>query len=132
VVNHYEFAMIIDPEDKEYKVEDVKSKVLSLIENFGGELEREEEWGRRKLAYPIKRKNEGHYTFWYIRIDGQKIKELVEKLRLIEPIMRFMFIKRDLKKEKKRREEKERYLKAMEILRKQQARQREESANSQK
>ena len=131
MLNHYEFAMIIDSEDKEQRVEEVKEKILYFVKNYGGELEREDEWGRRKLAYPIRGKNEGYYVFWYMRFDGKNMRELVKRLRLIDPLKRFMFIKRNLKKEERHRIEKEKYLKAMEILKKQQMQQKEKEEDKQ-
>ena len=58
----YELMVIIDPEVEERTVEPTLQKFLNVITNDGGTIEKVDIWGRRRLAYEIKKKSEGIYA----------------------------------------------------------------------
>jgi len=92
----YEMGVIVkaDLEDSVFQAE--MEKVKGFIDRFGGNIEKVDEWGRRKLAYPIRKLNEGVYTFiTYTTAGGNTPKEVESRLRLMENVLRFLTIRKD-------------------------------------
>ncbi|MEE2524422.1 30S ribosomal protein S6 [Pseudarthrobacter sp. J75] len=84
----YELMVIIDPEVEERSVEPSLQKFLSVITNDGGTIEKVDIWGRRRLAYDIKKKSEGIYAVVNFTATPETAKELDRLLSLNETIMR--------------------------------------------
>jgi len=70
-------------------------KVSQFITGKGGAISEVAPWGRRKLAYPIKRFVEGHYVLTRFKSDAKLIKELDASLRLSEEVLRHLIIKQE-------------------------------------
>jgi small subunit ribosomal protein S6 len=70
-------------------------RVKGFIDRFGGTIEKVDEWGRRKLAYPIHKLTEGMYTFITYKSEGDTPREVEGRLRLMENVLRFMTVRRD-------------------------------------
>tara|TARA_A100001015_G_scaffold238266_1_gene271193 strand:- start:31 stop:369 length:339 start_codon:yes stop_codon:yes gene_type:complete len=66
------------------------AKVTACVENFSGEVEKVLDWGRRKLAYPIKNHREGYYFLIYFRLPTNAISELIEANLINEDLLKFM------------------------------------------
>jgi small subunit ribosomal protein S6 len=79
-------------------LEDIKKntlkKVLTHIEKNGGKLDEVENLGKRLLAYPIKKYQEGHYILYKLTYSSSNIKKLENELKLTENILRFLLIKK--------------------------------------
>ncbi|PNH84033.1 30S ribosomal protein S6 [Arthrobacter sp. AFG20] len=84
----YELMVIIDPEVEERSVEPSLQKFLNVITNDGGTIEKVDIWGRRRLAYDIKKKSEGIYAVVNFTATPATAKELDRQLGLNETIMR--------------------------------------------
>ncbi|MCM2269143.1 MAG: 30S ribosomal protein S6, partial [Thermoanaerobaculia bacterium] len=70
-----------------------------LIASRGGEVVREESWGRRKLAYPIRKLSEGRYTFLYLQMEPKVaalISEVELRLKQNDKVLRFLTVRTDL------------------------------------
>ncbi len=67
-------------------------RVHNIIKSFGGEVVYEEDWGKRKFAYPIEKEQRGHYTYIVYTAKGDVVAEIERNLRLHESVMRFMTI----------------------------------------
>jgi small subunit ribosomal protein S6 len=79
----YELAIVADPRLSEEEFVALVDETKSLVASRGGELVREESWGKRKLAYPIEKLTEGRYTFLYLQMEPAKAALLPEvELRL--------------------------------------------------
>lgn len=89
----YELAIILDAELDDDKVQDELRKIREWIESKGGHIEGVEEWGRRELAYPIKKREQGYYAFVYFEVPPQISLELREHLRMAPSILRFRVFK---------------------------------------
>ena len=76
------------------------SRITSSIEEHGGKIEKTHDWGRRKLAYSIDRKKEGHFYILYYTLPASQMKELWEEYKLNEDLLRFMTTQADEAKEK--------------------------------
>ena len=89
----YELMVIIDPEVEERTVEPSLQKFLNVITNDGGTIEKVDIWGRRRLAYDIKKKSEGIYAVVNFTATPATAAELDRQLGLNETIMRTKIIR---------------------------------------
>lgn len=94
-MNKYELGVIVraDLEEEAFRAE--MERIKGFIDRFGGTIEKIDEWGRRKLAYPIAKLTEGMYTYITYSAEGNTPKEVESRLRLQENIMRFLTIRKD-------------------------------------
>ena len=88
----YETIFILQPELSEDDIKSVTAKAQDVISSYNGECFRMDDWGIRKLAYPIKKSARGRY--YYLRFDGNSalIAELERRLRLDEKVLRYQSI----------------------------------------
>jgi small subunit ribosomal protein S6 len=91
----YEMGVIVrvDLPDDGFTLE--MDKVKALIERFGGTIDKIDEWGRRRLAYPIEKQTEGMYTFITYTAESFAPKEIESRIRLIENVLRFLTVRKD-------------------------------------
>ena len=85
-------------DEETYRAE--MERVKGFIDRFGGTIEKIDEWGRRKLSYPIEKQTEGMYTFITYSSEGNTPKEVESRLRLQENVLRFLTIRVDETPEK--------------------------------
>jgi small subunit ribosomal protein S6 len=79
-----------------------------MIETSGGEVFKEESWGKRKLAYAIEKLSEGNYTLFYIRTEnGSPFKEVEQRMSQNERVLRFLTVRTDAGRLRHRGEAKE-------------------------
>jgi len=86
---------IIDPETAADKITALNETIGQLIEKEGGTVVRMDDIGRRKLAYTINKKQEGHYVLFEIDGSGQEIMELERRMRVNDQIMRYITVRVD-------------------------------------
>ena len=91
----YEVMYIINPETDGEKIEKLNEAVGKLIEKEGGEIVRMDDIGIRNLAYPIQKKETGHYVLFEIVGSGQEILELERRMRVNDMIIRYMTVRVD-------------------------------------
>jgi small subunit ribosomal protein S6 len=91
----YELVLIISPEIAEEDVPSAIDKVSQFITNRGGTIEGVNRWGRRKLAYPIRRHLEGNYVLTQFRFDPDQIAGLEASLGLAEEVIRHLVVRTD-------------------------------------
>ena len=89
----YELMVIIDPEVEERTVEPQLDKFLNVIRNDGGTVDKVDIWGRRRLAYDIKKKSEGIYAVVNFTATPATAAELDRQLGLNETILRTKIIR---------------------------------------
>ena len=70
----------------------LKDKVISIIGNYSGEVIYQEDWGKRKLAYPINKETRAHYTYIVFTAQGDVVAEIERNLRLSDFVMRFLTV----------------------------------------
>lgn len=88
MTHQYELMVIFDPEIDERQVAPNLDKFLTVITNDGGSIDKVDIWGRRRLAYEIKKKNEGIYAVVNFTATTEATQELDRQLTLNEQIMR--------------------------------------------
>ncbi len=91
----YEVMYIIDPETQGDKIEKLNDAVGKLIEKEGGTIVRMDDIGMKNLAYPIQKKETGHYVLFEIEGSGQEIAELERRMRVNDMIMRYITVRVD-------------------------------------
>lgn len=86
----YEVVFIVHPELDEASFNNVVDKVKGWISDSGGQVHNVDFWGKRRLAYPIRKQIEGQYVLMKTELDPTFCSELEHNLRLQEPVMRFL------------------------------------------
>ena len=88
MTHKYELMVILDPEIDERTVAPSLDKFLNVIRNDGGTIDNIDIWGRRRLAYEIKKKSEGIYAVVALTSTSEATKELDRQLNLSEAVLR--------------------------------------------
>lgn len=91
----YEVMYIVTPETADDDVTKLNESLQGVIETQGGSVVKLENMGRRKMAYEIRRKTEGHYVLFEIEGSGKEIFELERRMRVNDAIMRFITVRVD-------------------------------------
>jgi small subunit ribosomal protein S6 len=94
----YELVYILPPETTEQQVGELHEQIEGVVSRMNGQLERTENWGRRKLAYDIGRHKEGVYVLDVINGSGELMKELDRRLRVMDQVVRHMIVRVDEEK----------------------------------
>lgn len=92
-MNQYEVMYIIDPAVEDQQRAEMISRFSSLVEQNGGQLDRVDEWGKRRLAYSINYKTEGYYVLMYVTAPSTLPKELERNLQISDSILRYLVIR---------------------------------------
>lgn len=94
-MNQYEFGVIISARLEEDAQNAELEKVQELVTRFGGTIDKVDSWGRRKLAYPIEKQNDGVYTFITFSSESGVPAEIERRIRIMENVLRFLIIRID-------------------------------------
>ena len=94
-MNKYESMYILKPDLEEEAKDALVAKFQEIVKNGGGEIEKVDEWGKRKLAYPIHYINEGYYVLMYFSAPADLPAELERNYRITDDVMRFIVINLD-------------------------------------
>lgn len=95
MLNQYETVFISTPVLSEAQMKEAVEKFKSVIAENGGEIVHEENWGLRKMAYPIQKKSTGFYNLLEFKAPGELIEKLETQYRRDERIIRFLTFKMD-------------------------------------
>ena len=93
ILTEYETIYILKPDLTEDAVRGVSEKVSGIVTQFEGTLLDEDDWGKRKLAYPISRNSRGHYVRFHYVGPTDLIAELERQLRYDDNLLRFLTVK---------------------------------------
>jgi len=94
-LNEYELMVVMHPDIPEEDVPAAIERVTNAVTSRGGEVTDVNAWGRRRLAYPIKRQVEGNYLVTNIRLDPARCREVESTLMISEDVLRHLLIRRD-------------------------------------
>ncbi|MEG2354166.1 MAG: 30S ribosomal protein S6 [Clostridium sp.] len=89
----YEAMFILRPSLDEEAVKANVEKFKGIIENNGGEIENVDLWGKRRLAYPISKVNEGYYILINFKGNSELPKELTRNFKISDDVIRDMVVK---------------------------------------
>ncbi len=128
-MRHYEIVALVHP-DQSARIEEIVARYRMIVEDSGGKVHRQEYWGRRKLAYPIKKIYKADYFLLNVECDPSVKDKIENDFKYYDSILRSLCIRKDkaiteqsaimtklLKQEEEERQAKEREAAEMERLR---------------
>lgn len=89
----YENIIIFNASLSDEDIEAASGKIKDLIINSGGEILKVDVWGRRKLAYEIKKQNKGFYFLLFFKAPSPAIRKLEDYYKVFDPVMKYMVLK---------------------------------------
>ncbi len=92
--NNYEVVFITRPDAGDDVIKGIIQKVKETVEGLNGQVVKIEEWGKRRMAYPIRKHADGHYVFANISSSPATSKEVERILRLNEDVIRYQTVKK--------------------------------------
>lgn len=94
-MHQYELGIVFVPTLSEEEKLASLEKVKELVARFGGKVTKVDDWGKRKLAYEINKIREGFYYFIEFNSNGDAPNEIESRLRIMESVLRYLFIRLD-------------------------------------
>ena len=94
-MRNYEVAFIAHPELDEASLNALVEKAKGWVSAAGGQVTQVDLWGRRRLAYPIRKQREGQYVLMQTQLTAVATHDVERSLRLTEQVMRFQIIRTD-------------------------------------
>lgn len=96
-IAQYEITTLYDP-DLEIDLEKATSRVEKIFADNGAKIINTDNWGKRKLAYPIKGSESAVYVFYTVEVEGVNVAKIEGLLNITDEVIRFLIVKPDLKK----------------------------------
>lgn len=93
----YEIAVLYD-QGLEIDLEKATSKVEKIFTDNGGKIVNTDNWGKRKLAYPIKKQDFAIYVFYTVELAGASVQKINDTLNITDEVVRFLITRPDEKK----------------------------------
>ncbi len=106
----YEELFIVDPNTAEEQIDAVVGQIEGIVKDGEGTVDKIEKWGVRKLAYRVKKRDEGFYVLVQFSIaGGDAVKEIERRLRVDEVVLKYLTVRidEDLKRAEKRKQKRE-------------------------
>ena len=100
----YEIGYILNPEVNEEQTRAILERIEQIVANYDGQVLKVNQWGRRKLAYPIEHHRDGFYVFIDTILTPETVTELDRTLKVSEEVLRHLIKRRDPKTVQKERE----------------------------
>jgi len=107
----YDLIFILRPDTPEPEIDKVIATIEHAAVEKGGKIEKTEKWGRKRMAYRVKRLHEGFYVYMVIRSShGEVVKELERRLKVADPVIKYLTVRLDeeLKRQEKLKRRRER------------------------
>jgi small subunit ribosomal protein S6 len=95
-VNQYEIAVLYHP-DLEVDLSKAEDRVKKIFADNGGKVTATDNWGKRKLAYAIKRNEHAIYVFYAVELPPAAVQKVESTLNITDEVVRFLITKPDLK-----------------------------------
>lgn len=96
-MHQYEIAVLYDP-DLEIDLQKATDRVEKIFADNGGAVKNVDNWGKRKLAYPIKKNEHAIYVFYTVEFPAEAVRKVEGRLNITDEVMRFLITRPDLKK----------------------------------
>jgi len=98
-VGRYENIVVLSPDLAKEEEDDLMKRIQGNLEKAGAATIKLDDWAVRKLAYPIKKKDKGHYFFFLLDMDEGSVATMAKFYRTLDPVLRHMFVVVDDKSE---------------------------------
>lgn len=106
-MNQYEIAILYHP-SLEVDLSKAEEQIFKIFASANAKVTNTDNWGKRKLMYPIKKQDYAIYVFYTLEIEPAQVKKIETTLNITDEIIRYLIVKPDLKKIAKAEAEKER------------------------
>ncbi len=93
MLRDYELTIVLRVGLEEEGLTALVDRVKGWVTAEGGNVVRTDHWGRRRLAYPIRKEREGYYVFMLVQTEPAQIVRVERNMRLSEDILRFLFVR---------------------------------------
>ena len=91
----YELVYVVSPDATDEHVAELHTQIEGVVQRMGGQIEKTENWGRRKLAYEIGRHKEGTYVLLVLNGSGELMKEIDRRLKVTDLVIRHLVVRID-------------------------------------
>jgi len=91
----YELTLVLDTDLSSENQKKLIEKIKKTIEENKGKLEKQEEWGKKELAYPINKKKNGIYFCLALKASSEALPKIDKKLKIEEGVMRYLIIRKE-------------------------------------
>jgi len=95
----YELVYVVSPDATDEQVAELQTQIEGIVQRMSGQLEKTENWGRRKLAYEIGRHKEATYILDVINGSGELMKEIDRRLKVFDLVIRHLVVRVDEEQE---------------------------------
>ena len=92
-MNQYEVMYVIDAALEDSARVELINRFSDLVKKNGGEIDRVDEWGKRRLAYAINYKTEGYYVLMYIKGPSELPRELERNMQISDSVLRYLVVR---------------------------------------
>ena len=92
-MNQYEVMYVIDAALEDSARTELINRFSDLVKKNGGEVDRVDEWGKRRLAYAIQYKTEGYYVLMYIKAPAELPRELERNMKISDSVLRYLTVR---------------------------------------
>ena len=92
-MNQYEVMYVIDAALEDGARVELINRFSELVKKNGGEIDRVDEWGKRRLAYAINYKTEGYYVLMYIKAPSELPRELERNMQINDSVLRYLVVR---------------------------------------
>lgn len=89
----YENIIITSPDQSQEEADELMKRITANMEKAGAAIVKMDDWAVRRLAFPIKKKDRGHYFFFLLDMEEKNVAPLGKFYRTIDPILRHMFVR---------------------------------------
>jgi len=96
----YEVVFIIRPDTPEGDIDTLVESLQQAVRDAGGQVSKMDKWGKRPLAYRVERQREGFFVLFEIEGTGDSLRELERRLKVAEPVIKFLSVRVDLERKK--------------------------------
>ena len=92
---NYEIMFIVNPNATEEEIDKINSQLENVITSAGGQVQKIEKMGKRRLAYEVTKFREGYYVLFVIGANGEIVKECERRLRVMDAVLRYITVRTD-------------------------------------
>lgn len=92
-MNQYEIMYVIDPALEDSARTELINRFSDLVTKNGGEVDRVDEWGKRRLAYAIQYKTEGYYVLMYVKAPADLPREIERNMQISDSVLRYLTVR---------------------------------------
>lgn len=98
-MNEYELVVLLHP-DLEIDLEKPLAKVEQILTDNGGKVLKKDNWGKRKIAYQIRKEDFAVYVYYELELPAQSLKKINNTFNITDEVLRFLLTKKDPRAEK--------------------------------